>query len=135
MVILFVVFIIAANIWELRKDLSPQEDYIATLKEIDKKSFPDSIKHKYTCVLFYNPEKTSDVKMESELSMLNNPPNSPIKYYKIRSDEASELCCGLNISGTPSVLLFKDGVEVSRIMGTVSQTNLKMIIKRLEKQV
>ena len=53
-----------------------------------------------------------------------------IKIYKVNVDRYPELIDKYNISGVPSVLIFRKGIEDKRIMGVVPYSNLEMIYKR-----
>lgn len=80
-----------------------------------------------------NYNSKSDRLMSQRLDKLSKSGKYSTKFYVIDIND-KELCNkGIYISGTPTILLFRNGLEDKRIMGEVSESNLKMIIERLEK--
>ena len=49
-------------------------------------------------------------------------------FYKVNVDDAKELARSLNIASIPTLLFFKDGQPVQRIVGLADKSNLKKAI-------
>lgn len=90
----------------------------------------DSLDREDLCfVLFYIDD--SDICNE----MANNMENlrlstDDIKIYKINVNRYPDMIDKYSISGVPSILIFRKGIEDKRILGVVSYSNLEMIYKR-----
>lgn len=98
------------------------------LENLNTKSFihithQDSL----SAVLLYDDNSDSYKKMEYLISISRS--GSNLKFYKMNVEDYP---LNYQISGVPTVLFLKHGQEVSRIMGFVSESNLRMIIKRIE---
>lgn len=98
------------------------------LENLNTKSFihithQDSL----SAVLLYDDNSDSYKKMEYLISISRS--GSNLKFYKMNVEDYP---LNYQISGVPTVLFLKHGQEVSRIMGFVSEFNLRMIIKRIE---
>lgn len=105
---------------------SPQKS--EELENLNTKSFIH-ITHQDTlsAVLLYDDNSDSYKKMEYLISISRS--GSNLKFYKMNVEDYP---LSYQISGVPTVLFLKHGQEVSRIMGFVSESNLRMIIKRIE---
>ena len=110
-----------------------RKEYIAVedkIPEIEGAFFSDSLDEEGLCfVLFYINDSDICNEMKNNLENLRlNTDN--IKIYKVNVDRYTELIDKYNISGVPSVLIFREGIENKRIMGVVPYSNLEMIYKR-----
>ncbi|MBD8387402.1 co-chaperone YbbN [Dysgonomonas sp. BGC7] len=110
-----------------RKEYRLIEDNIP---EVKSTFFADSLKKEPLCfLLFYINDSDICNEMKNNLENLRlNTGN--IKIYKVNVDRYPELIDKYNVSGVPSVLIFREGVENKRIMGIVPYSNLEMIYKR-----
>lgn len=57
--------------------------------------------------------------------------NTNIKVCKLNTDDSPELPKEYNIMGIPTIILFKDGKEVERIVGAVSKVSIQQKIDGL----
>ncbi len=53
-----------------------------------------------------------------------------VKFVKVNTDESPEVSQRFNISGIPSLLLFKDGSVVDQVVGAVPKSKLQDMISR-----
>lgn len=110
-----------------RKENMIVEDKIP---KIEDAFLVDSLDGEDLCfVLFYIDD--SDICNE----MANNMENlrlstDDIKIYKINVNRYPDMIDKYSISGVPSILIFRKGIEDKRILGVVSYSNLEMIYKR-----
>lgn len=118
--------------WYDLKSISAHDD-AGGLYELQDSSFTNSVSSGITCVLFHNEESDLCRKMESNLGRVHNETNSDIRFYKLNYEKYPGKYGKYEISGVPSVLIYKDGQEIERITGIVSVSNLKMILKRAGK--
>lgn len=101
------------------------------LIELNETNLSDSINQNDICfVFFYTPDSKSSNNMLNKLSKLSTNPAYKMKIYKIDTNKYSQVSYKHNISGTPSVLIFKNGKEDNRILGIIPLSNLEMIYKR-----
>ena len=52
-----------------------------------------------------------------------------LEIYKVNIDEAKEVLINYNISSVPTMVFFKDGEEVERMVGLESLENLSKIVE------
>jgi thioredoxin 1 len=57
--------------------------------------------------------------------------NGRIKFVKINTDENQQTAMNFQIMAIPSLLIFKDGQEVDRIVGFVPQEQLEAALQKL----
>lgn len=99
--------------------------------ELNETNFSDSIDQDSLClVLFYTAESKSCNRMLNTLSKFAAEQVNKINIYKVDANKYPQVSYKHNISGSPSILIFKNGKEANRIIGVVSLSNLKMIYKR-----
>lgn len=55
---------------------------------------------------------------------------SDVAFAKVNIDENMELAVGLSISSIPTLVLFKDGTEVERLIGAQPKKSLQAMIER-----
>ena len=53
-----------------------------------------------------------------------------VAFAKVNIDENMELAVGLSISSIPTLVLFKDGTEVERVIGVQPKKSLQAMIER-----
>ena len=53
-----------------------------------------------------------------------------VVFAKVNIDENMELAVGLSISSIPTLVLFKDGTEVERVIGVQPKKSLQAMIER-----
>ncbi len=70
-------------------------------------------------------------KLSPMLDELAGPLSRRIKFVKIDIDQASALADRLKIDGVPTVLLFKNGKEVDRVLGLMPEKDLKAKLETL----
>lgn len=131
-VLLFVLFFILVNIiglisingnsYSIENEIEQIEE-IYDLSEIEN---PAEI----VSIIFYKEDSNICGKMMHNINQLTNK-NS--KFYRSEVNKNSELYKRHNISGVPCTLILKNGEEISRIMGLVPTSNLKIIYSRIAK--
>lgn len=57
--------------------------------------------------------------------------NGRIKFVKLNTDENQQTAMNFQIMAIPSLLIFKDGQEVDRIVGFVPQEQLEAALQKL----
>lgn len=81
-------------------------------------------------VIFYSENSDICNKMMANISRISN---QDIKFYRSEINKNPELYTKYNISGVPSILIFRGDKEIDRIMGVVPTSNLKIIYNRIMK--
>lgn len=101
------------------------------LIELENHSFSDSISNNGICyVLFYTENSKFCNKMEHNINQIKEDINGA-RLYKVNIDNNINHGMSQNVLSVPTILIYKDGQEVDRIMGLVPVSNLKMINKRI----
>lgn len=111
--------------------------YIGMEKETNKKSTITEADNEAATgtnfVLFYadnsKPSNIMEQNMHNSAQSLGG--LSSIKFNKINLTKHPELLEKHQISGVPSILIFKDGEEIKRITGVVSESNLRFIYRKI----
>lgn len=134
-VVTIILFIVLVNVTEHHTyskipNLDEADIYVEELDSINSSGMLTS---PVSFVLFYEEDfKWCDI-MVYNLNSLAKAKFSEANFYKVNLSEHPEYILGYNISGTPNILVFKNDVEIKRIMGVVSTPNLKRIYHRIEK--
>lgn len=106
----------------------PESRGSESLEELSDSIFREVImKENLTCILVYENDFDLCRKMEYQLYKLSQE-NTNMCFYKMKIENYPDKH---QISGVPNILFFRDREEVKRIMGVVSESNIRMIIKRL----
>jgi len=98
--------------------------------ELSDNTFTDAVSSDICYVLFFKEDCVLCEKMEYNLNQLSVSENKNIKCYKLDINKYPGKYSDYLISGTPSVLIYKNGKEAERIMGVVSVSNLQIIHNR-----
>lgn len=130
-IVLFTVFVYIVEALTLR-DL-PSDETGCSLTELKPETFSDNITIRTCFILFYQEGSVFCDRMEHLLVRLSDRQDEDISFYKLNVEEYPEYINSYRISGTPSILIFKDGKEAKRIMGIISDKNLKTIYNNLNK--
>ena len=133
LVLLLLIVVIGTNIIEMVQinKVEDGSDFFK-LEELQADRFHTTVMSGTSCVLFYSDESDLCKKMESNLGSLKNETKNKAKFYKLNIEKYPGEYGEYDISGVPSVLIYKDGREVKRVLGVVPSSNLNMIINRVE---
>lgn len=131
LVMLFVVTTITAKV-QLKSDNSIELELCIT--EVKDQTFEENILSGVNFVLFYSDGEKSSDQMEYNLGRLAEDKCNEASFYKLNADMNTDLGDKYKLSGTPTILIFKDGVEMKRVMGVVPISNLRMIYNRISEQ-
>lgn len=101
--------------------------------DISDKTFPDAISSDISFILLYKEDSDLCKKMEYNFNKLSDKSNEAVNYYKLNIEKYPGKYSRYDISGTPSILVFKNGKEIERIMGVVPVDNLEIIYNRVVK--
>jgi thioredoxin 1 len=97
------------------------------VQELTQKEFPSVVndkKNKLVIVDFF-AEWCFPCTMMAPIFERFAEKNSEVKFAKINVDDASDLSDQYEISSIPCIIFFKDGKEVDRIVGSVSEDILE----------
>lgn len=118
-------------ILELKKTPAYITGYDSCVTELEKEIIQDRISSNLCFVLYYDVNSPAHHKMEYNMHQFASQFPLNASFYKINLTECYPECKHLNISGTPSLLIFQDGKEIGRTMGVVPVSNLNNIYKRI----
>ncbi|MBD8388878.1 hypothetical protein [Dysgonomonas sp. BGC7] len=127
-----IILVMAVNIISLIRDKPPENIETDIIETVESSDIEKIISNQACAVLFCNPESDAEKIILHNLNRLNNENSLKTKIYYVPVHNTLYLKNGSIVSGTPSILLVKEGREINRIMGIVSYPNLKMIIERFE---
>lgn len=95
---------------------------ISYLINITPDKLQDSISVGISFVLFYQPNSNVCKNMEYKLNRLALGKGEMVRFYTVNIQAENDITDKYNISGTPNILLFKNGQEYKRIMGAPFRT-------------
>ena len=107
---------------------------MAEIKEINDESFQEEVKNssKLTVVDFWAPWCGPCRKLGPILDEIANEFAGKVKFVKLNTDENLKTAKDYAISGLPSLLVFKDGKAVERLVGLMPKSS---IISNIEKHM
>lgn len=100
-----------------------QSETNSSLINITPDKLQDSISMGISFVLFYQPNSNVCKNMEYKLNRLALEKGKMVRFYTVNIKDENDITDKYNISGTPNILLFKNGQEYKRIMGVVLARN------------
>jgi thioredoxin-like negative regulator of GroEL len=101
------------------------------LTELDNLTINDIISTDVSFVLFYKEDSELCDKMEYNLCLLSKEEKDKVKYYKLNIEKYPGKYSKHDVSGTPSILIYKEGKEIDRIVGFIPKSNLDIIYNRV----
>jgi thioredoxin 1 len=104
---------------------------MANLKEINNENFDKEVLNSTIPVIadFWAPWCGPCQRLAPILEEVAKKYSTQIKFVKINTDENPELASKFSITGIPTLIFFKDGKEVKRSVGVISQKDLEGKIK------
>lgn len=100
------------------------------MDELNVENFDDVVNNNEFVVVDYWAEWCAPCKELSPVFEAASQELPDVVFKKINVDEEEDLAISNNVRGLPSVLLYKDGVEVDRVVGLVHESEL---VKRIKK--
>jgi thioredoxin 1 len=104
------------------------------MRNLSKKEFDIVIKENSVCVMDFYADWCGPCKIisknleEIEYESKNN--KKDVVFFKIDTDVELELCKEYSIKSIPSILIFKNGVLVDILIGSLSITEIKGFIEK-----
>jgi thioredoxin 1 len=100
----------------------------ALIQVINSKDFKNSIQQGLVLVDFF-AEWCGPCKMLSPvLEELAEEMKETVTIAKVDIDEAQEIAMQMQVTSVPTIVLFKEGVEVQRVVGLKDKNTLKQLI-------
>lgn len=128
-----IVFVMAVNFITLSQNKVPASIEPNAIQEVAISDIGTIISDQTCAFLFCDPGSAAQKIVLRDLNRLNKEDSLKTIFYLVPVQDNPYIGNGITISGTPSILFFKDGCEINRIMGIVPYSNLKMIVERFEK--
>lgn len=99
------------------------------MKEINDESFADFVRQPVTVLLFSSPWCTSCKKILSPLEGLSRRLEPRVAFGTCDISENPSAPSRLQVFSVPTVVIFKDGQEVKRFQGPVSEATLSKALE------
>lgn len=96
--------------------------------ELNKENFDEQIKSGATAVDFW-AEWCGPCKMLGPIFEELSTEIKDVKFAKVNVDENEEISANASVRGIPTIILYKDGQEVDRIVGLMPKPSLKKKIE------
>ncbi len=95
------------------------------IKYLRDEDFVETVKDGVILVDFYADWCGPCQRMGEILESMNN-----INVLKVNTDEHSELALSFGVMSIPTLILFKDGVEVNKLIGLQSKDDIEKFISQ-----
>jgi len=99
------------------------------VEEVSEKEFSEVIKSKFALVDFFAEWCTPCLMMAPVIEELSERLKN-VKFAKVNIDENSGLAGKLKVMSIPTLIIFKDGKEVERIIGSQPAENIEEKLKK-----
>lgn len=105
------------------------------LKEVDTKNFEDKVTKTNNIVLvdFFATWCGPCRMLSPILEDLNEELNKEIDMYKLNIDESLDIAKQYNVLSVPTMIIFKDGEEVERLVGLRQKSQIKEALSNIKK--
>lgn len=86
---------------------------------LDEKKFETEVSqyNGYVFVDYWSPACGPCNMLAPTFNSLETEYEGKVKFAKLNTDQSADLCLAQQVSALPTLILYKDGVEVSRILG------------------
>jgi thioredoxin 1 len=108
--------------------------YEKGMEEINSKQFQEILKKEKLIVLDCYADWCMPCKIFAPILEKVSKDYADIKFFKMNVDANSEFAEKLGIMSIPTVIMFKDGKEVDRIIGLISEQQLRAWIDKQKKR-
>jgi len=99
------------------------------IKTINEKNFNDEISSGLVLVDFYGPWCGPCQKLNPILTEVAKNMEGKVKVIKVNIDESRNLMQSQNVTGVPTLILFKNGKEEGRLVGFRDQQTIENFIR------
>ncbi|GAB4457764.1 MAG: hypothetical protein Fur0028_12180 [Bacteroidales bacterium] len=127
-VVVIFIGLIVYNYKKIKKMPSGPEN--PNIKHLTATTFNQHVKNGISVVDFWAEWCMPCKLMMPVLNELAADPNLPIKVYKVNVDQQRSLAAKYNIRSIPSLIIFKNGKEVKRLVGAKTKD---LIVKEIQK--
>lgn len=105
------------------------------LKEVNAENFEDSVTKTDNVVLidFYASWCGPCRMLSPIIEELNEEIGDSVDMYKVNIDDNLEIAKQQNVLSVPTLILFKNGEEVSRLVGLRQKSQIKEAISKVQK--
>ncbi len=105
------------------------------LKEVNAENFEDSVTKTDNVVLidFYASWCGPCRMLSPIIEELNDEIGDSVDMYKVNIDDNLEIAKQQNVLSVPTLILFKNGEEVSRLVGLRQKSQIKEAISKVQK--
>jgi thioredoxin 1 len=101
------------------------------VEEISEKQFVETISKNLVVIDFFAEWCMPCLIMAPILEEMKDKFKGKIEFAKVNVDDNSELANKFKIVSIPTLVIFKDGKEIERIIGTIAAEQLEEKLKKL----
>ncbi len=99
------------------------------MKELDVNSFDNVIKSSSLCLVDFWADWCIPCKRVAPiLEELSKEYEGKVEFFKLNVDENPEIASKYRITSIPTMLIFKNGEPVDKIVGALPKQNIKQVI-------
>ncbi len=99
------------------------------MKELDVNTFESAIKSSKVCLVDFWADWCIPCKRVAPvLEELSKEYEGKIEFFKVNVDDNPELASKYRISSIPTMVIFKEGEPVDKIVGALPKQNIKQVL-------
>ena len=103
--------------------------FAGELQTVDQTNFDKTISSGLVLVDFYGPWCGPCKRLMPTLEAVSDSMKGQVKIVKVNIDNSHELAENYKVKGVPTLILFKNGKEVDRLVGYRDQNTIENFIK------
>lgn len=100
------------------------------IRDLNKDTFDAAISKPGVCVVEFYSESCKVCKLMFEVVEKLSSKHKDINFYKIDAVQSRNICSQRKILSLPTFLIFKDGIQVEKIVGFKEQSEIEEIMKK-----
>ncbi|MGC8964810.1 MAG: thioredoxin [Brevinematia bacterium] len=101
------------------------------MKDLDISSFDSEVSQSEICLVDFWAEWCIPCKrVHPILEELDKEYNGKVKFFKVNVDENPELASKFKVVSIPTMIIFKKGEPIDKVVGALPKNNIKSVIDK-----